>query len=253
MGRSTQPPPARRVLIYPLPGVTRTLYSMVQPAVRILNADEAADAARALETPTEVRQFQALATESPSVREFLQTPEWAAIYERIMGDGSPPMSRPKNLGDVSRFFRWTADGYLKSGPVSEGARAAYLHCASEVDTFARSARRAAPVSPAAHGVRAGAEAGLSFGDALAALKAGRRVTRASWPGGYVTAQAGYPQGIGINANTAAATGLPVGTTAVFGPYLMKVVTPFADAPPECGPWTPDHRDLFADDWRVVDG
>jgi hypothetical protein len=76
----------------------------------------------------------------------------------------------------------------------------------------------------------------------------------------VTAQAGYPQGIGVNANTAAATGLEEGTTAVFRPYLLRLMpqmTPvvddgkFVDLPPEFEHWTPSQSDMFADDWRVL--
>lgn len=218
---------------------------MVQPSVRILSADDAACAARELESPSEVRQFVALAAESGSVRKFLGTPEWAAIHHRIMGDDKTPSGRPNSLADVSRFMRWTADG-LMGLPVSDEVRNAYLHCALEVDTFARIAARTAQASRRP----AGADGVVSFGGAMVALRAGARMTRLSWPAGsYVTAQAGYPQGIAINANTAAATGLPQGTNAVFAPYLMKHL---AD-PPRFSPWTPDQDDLFADDWQIAGG
>lgn len=103
--------------------------------------------------------------------------------------------------------------------------------------------------------------GLSFGEAMMAVRAGALITRVAWSGGYVAAQAGYPQGIGVNANTSAATGLAEGSTAVFGPYLIRQLPErapvvddgkFVDQPPRfvLG-WAPDQEDLFADDWRVL--
>lgn len=226
---------------------------MVQPTARILSTADAADAARGLESPSEVRQFLALAETSASVRTFLDTPEWTAIHARIMGNGKPPTGRLKSLRDVARFMRWTADG-LMGRPVPPEGRNAYLHCAMEVDTFAETLeRQAAAAGPARPGPGLPQMAKLSFGEAMIALRAGRPVTRALWAGGtYVTAQAGYPDGIGVNANTAAATGLPQGSTAVFGPYLLKCIQPSVEGrAPVFAPWTPDQGDLFADDWMVL--
>lgn len=221
---------------------------MVQPAVRILSTADAQAAARELESPREVEQFKAMAAESGSVRAFLDTPEWAAIYQRIMGDGKPPTGRPRVLADVSRYMRWTADGLMGSF-VDEKTRSAYLHCALEVDTFARSANRAAMVAAAAPA----GKPGISFGAAMSALKAGSRVRRSRWAAGvYVTMQAGYPDGIGVNANTAAATGLVQGSTVAFAPYLMQCVRPAADGqPPMFAPWTPNQEELFAEDWILL--
>lgn len=102
--------------------------------------------------------------------------------------------------------------------------------------------------------------GITFSEALHIARAGGHIARASWPeGSYVTAQAGYPNGIPINQNTAAATGLRLGTPAVFRPYLMRC---FANDPvaAQLGitdryvflPWTPGQDDLFAEDWCIVD-
>ncbi len=106
--------------------------------------------------------------------------------------------------------------------------------------------------------------GLGFPDALRAVLDGHHITRDRWADGrYVTAQAGYPDGIGINANTAAATGLPEDTEAVFRPYLMKcqgTVQAEGDpgrrlaedwVRPHFVPWTPNQGDLFARDWQVL--
>lgn len=209
-----------------------------------------------------------MAGESAEARAFLDTPEWAAIRHRIMGDGRPPKGRATSLADVSRLLRWKADGAYSPGhSLTEDERDAYLDAANEVDAFSQSAGRVAPVSPAAPAAPARTAVPsapawkLSFAEALTAVRAGGHVTRDAWPAGmWVTAQAGYPQGIGMNENTAKATGLPVGTVAVFGPYLMRLTPPktatvedgvFVDQPPQFGMWTPDHDDLFADDWRTL--
>lgn len=239
---------------------------MVQPAVRIFTAEQADAAARGLETPDEVRGFEALRAESAAVRLFLKTPEWAAIYARIMGNGKPPTGHHETLGDVSRFLRWTAGGEMV-GDVPLDARKAYLHAALEVEKLARAAARTTPVSPAAPAAPVAAapvsssSSALGFADALRAVQAGAHIARWSWPSGmYVTMQEGYPQGIGINANTARATGLPKGTVAVFLPYLLRRLPQtapvvddgkFVDEPPTFAQWTPGQDDLFATDWRVL--
>jgi hypothetical protein len=227
---------------------------MVQPVVRIGSQRAALEAASALETPSEVRRFESLAPESAALRAFLETPEWAEIRTRIMGDGRPPMGRINSLPELGRLLRWTADGAFAEGRISPDARGAYLHAVSEIDAFSRRAHKAAPVSPAPVVNASGAEGGLSFGDALRAVKAGHHITRAAWPAGmYVTAQAGYPAGIGINANTAAATGLPEGTSVAFPPYLMRLTPTAAPGGPvlSARQWAPEQDDLFADDWRVI--
>ncbi len=92
---------------------------------------------------------------------------------------------------------------------------------------------------------------MTFSEALERVKIpGTRISRESWAdeGSYewVVAQKGYPHGIPVNANTAEATGLPQGTVVAFGPYLTR-----KDSAGVFLPWTPDHEDLFADDWTAV--
>jgi hypothetical protein len=89
---------------------------------------------------------------------------------------------------------------------------------------------------------------LDFSYALAELKSGSKVSRASWngPGQWVVLQKGYPDGIAINGNTAQATGIPEGTVCVFRPYLM-----LATADGSFCPWVPTISDLLADDWTIV--
>jgi hypothetical protein len=89
---------------------------------------------------------------------------------------------------------------------------------------------------------------MRFDDALPQLRAGQRMTRDSWnaPGQFVVIQAGYPDGIPINANTARATGLPEGTVCRFRPYLM-----LRTADGSFVPWQPTVSDVLAGDWAVA--
>lgn len=89
---------------------------------------------------------------------------------------------------------------------------------------------------------------MDFGQALAALKAGGRVTRTTWngPDQWVAHQKGYPGGIAINANTAEATGIPEGTTCYFRPYLM-----LCTAQGDFVPWAPTVSDVLAEDWAEM--
>lgn len=89
---------------------------------------------------------------------------------------------------------------------------------------------------------------MGFGGALAALRAGKKVTRDGWNGQgvFVVHQAGYPDGIAINANTASATGIPEGTVCTFRPYLMM-----RTVDGDFVPWVASQTDLLADDWHLV--
>lgn len=90
---------------------------------------------------------------------------------------------------------------------------------------------------------------MDFGEALKALKEGRRVARSGWNGKdmYVAYQDGYPDGVGVNKNTSKATGLPEGTTCYFRPYLMmKTVNTN-----EFVPWVATQTDLLAEDWHMA--
>lgn len=77
---------------------------------------------------------------------------------------------------------------------------------------------------------------------------GRRVRRAGWNGKgmYLAYQKGYPDGIPINANTAEATGIALGTVCRFLPYLMMctVTGDFV-------PWLASQTDILAEDWELV--
>jgi hypothetical protein len=89
---------------------------------------------------------------------------------------------------------------------------------------------------------------MDFGAALAALKAGARLTRSGWNGKgmYLVHQAGYPDGVPLNANTARATGVAEGTVCAFRPYLMM-----RTADGSFVPWVASQTDLLADDWSTA--
>jgi hypothetical protein len=110
---------------------------MTFPSGRILSPQGAQDAARAIETPSEVALFEANAASSPSVRAFIKTPEWSAIRERIVGDGKAPLDAPENIEELSRMMRWAADSVYAEALIHPQARAAYLHAAAEMDALAR--------------------------------------------------------------------------------------------------------------------
>lgn len=86
---------------------------------------------------------------------------------------------------------------------------------------------------------------MDFSEALNLVKNGNRIFRAAWGVDYVVYQRGYPEGIGINANTASALGLPEGTVVEFTPYLTKLEGS------RFTPWVPTMRDLLADDWMAT--
>jgi hypothetical protein len=105
---------------------------------------------------------------------------------------------------------------------------------------------------------------MDFSGALLALKAGHLVARPGWDklGRYLALQVGYPDGIGVNANTAEATGVEEGSICVFQPYLMMCLghrpvhariagqVHAGDPTPVFVPWQPGADDLLATDWVI---
>jgi hypothetical protein len=89
---------------------------------------------------------------------------------------------------------------------------------------------------------------MDFGDALWKCRNGHKISRTGWngPGQYVVYQAGYPDGIAINKNTAQATGIAEGTVCQFAPYLMM-----RNAQGVFVPWLASQGDLLAEDWVLV--
>jgi hypothetical protein len=124
--------------------------------------------------------------------------------------------------------------------------AATVTAAEEARTEADVFRRRAEVS--AHTLKLTCMK-LDFSEALKLLKCGCRLTRGGWNGAdmWITLQAGYPDGIPINANTAAVTGLAEGTICRFRPYVMM-----RTAQGDFVPWAATQSDLLAEDWQIVD-
>lgn len=89
---------------------------------------------------------------------------------------------------------------------------------------------------------------MNFGQAIESLKSGKRVSREGWNGKgmYLAYQAGYPDGIPINKNTATATGLPEGTVCKFLPYIMMRTVDGSFAP-----WLASQTDILAEDWSEL--
>jgi Protein of unknown function (DUF2829) len=90
---------------------------------------------------------------------------------------------------------------------------------------------------------------MNFGDALMHTREHQeRITRSGWNDKemFVCYQAGYPDGIQINSNTASATGFPIGTSMKFRPYLMMFT-----AQRDFVPWVASQTDLLAYDWGII--
>jgi len=90
---------------------------------------------------------------------------------------------------------------------------------------------------------------MNFGDALNALKEGKKTARFGWNGKgmYITMKPGYPDGIACNEATAKAHNIPVGSKITYCPYLeMKT------ADNKLVPWLASQTDILAEDWLIVE-
>jgi len=91
---------------------------------------------------------------------------------------------------------------------------------------------------------------MDFSIALVNLKDGKKVARDGWNGKgmYIVMQPGYPNGIGANANTAKALGIPENTIVKTRPYLAMMD---AQGMLVTG-WLASQTDILAIDWQVVE-
>lgn len=89
---------------------------------------------------------------------------------------------------------------------------------------------------------------MNFGQAVEALKVGRRVARAGWNGKgmFVVYQKGYPQGIPCNKQTADAFGYKEGDLFKCRPYLQMRC---ADGSHQM--WLASQSDILEEDWEIV--
>lgn len=90
---------------------------------------------------------------------------------------------------------------------------------------------------------------FDFGEALKAVKAGKRITREGWNGKglFVVYQKGYPDGIPCNKQTAEAWGMQEGELFKCDPYLQINITDGSHAM-----WVPSIRDCLAEDWMILE-
>lgn len=89
---------------------------------------------------------------------------------------------------------------------------------------------------------------MNFGEALEALKAGKKLSRTGWNGKgmFVVYQKGYPEGIPCNKQTAEAWGLNEGDLFVCNPYLQ-----IKNVNGSHSMWVPSIGDILAEDWMII--
>ena len=90
---------------------------------------------------------------------------------------------------------------------------------------------------------------MNFGQALEALKQGKKVTREGWNGKgmFVVRQKGYPEGIPCNKQTAEAFGYEEGSLFKVRPYLQMRC---ADGTHQM--WLASQSDILEEDWLIVE-
>lgn len=90
---------------------------------------------------------------------------------------------------------------------------------------------------------------MTFGHAIEAAKAGRKVCRSGWNGKnmYATLMPGYPGGVEVNEATQKAHNLPSGTVLIYRPYWQLYT-----AQKDVAMWAPSGSDSLAEDWCVLD-
>lgn len=90
---------------------------------------------------------------------------------------------------------------------------------------------------------------MTFGLAVEALKAGKKVARVGWNGKgmFVVFPKGYLQGIPCNKQTAAAWGLREGDKFVCNPYLQ-----IKQMDGSHSMWAPSIGDVLAEDWIIFE-
>lgn len=89
---------------------------------------------------------------------------------------------------------------------------------------------------------------MNFGQAIEAMKQGKRVTRTGWNGKgmSVALQKGYPDGIPCNKQTAQAWGMKEGELFKCRPYFQMRC---ADGTFQM--WLASQTDILSEDWKIV--
>jgi Protein of unknown function (DUF2829) len=88
----------------------------------------------------------------------------------------------------------------------------------------------------------------SFGEAIKALKQGKKVARKGWNGKdmYLSFKVGYPNGVPANESHAKAHNIGVGDIIVYDPYIEMRTTSGSFVP-----WVASQTDILAEDWEEV--
>ena len=151
------------------------------------------------------------------------------------------LARPMGRGEYNAYRGWVCPAdenpedegflveYVDGGKANHPAHAGYISW-SPKDVFERAYR---PSS------------GLTFGDALQALKAGKRVARVGWNGKGMFVY--YAPASTYQARTAAAIEY-FGENA-YVPYAPYLALKGVDE--QVSPWVPSINDVLAEDWVVL--
>lgn len=88
----------------------------------------------------------------------------------------------------------------------------------------------------------------TFGEALAAVKIGKKISRVGWNGKgmFVVYQKGYPEGIPCNKNTAEAWGIDEYELFKCEPYLQIRMANGSHSM-----WVPSINDVLSEDWIIL--
>jgi hypothetical protein len=89
---------------------------------------------------------------------------------------------------------------------------------------------------------------MNFGQALEALKAGERVSRAGWNGKGMFLFYNRASEVKITEGRPLAAAFPVGTECKMLPYIMMKT---ADEGLNFVPWLASQTDILGEDWGVV--
>jgi len=152
---------------------------------------------------------------------------------------------PMTLGEYNEYRGWelpaNEDGstkgmlveYNDGGKPNDARHKGYISW-SPIDVFEKSYRP---------------NNNMTFGQAIEALKLGKRVARKGWNGKdmYAILMPGYPDGIEVNEVTQKAHNLPQGTVLKYRPYYQLWT-----AQKDVAMWSPSTSDTLAEDWYIVE-
>ena len=91
---------------------------------------------------------------------------------------------------------------------------------------------------------------MNFGQAIEAMKDGKKVQRSGWNGKgmYVCYKDGYPNGVPANESHAKTHNMEVGELVKYQPYLEM-----RTAQNMFVPWLASQSDMLSNDWEIIKG